>query len=141
MNLCRAYPVFIILSVVIGWAIAHFRNVPVLYGISIGMSVGMAPLFLLGIIYALMMAWRPDRPMCRCGKCQSEDYEFVWREEIPVMKKTIYEFRCPSCSRTYRKKDKRFWEVSSDGSETPFMVISKWGRWQIENTEPPIHSS
>jgi hypothetical protein len=78
MNLCGAYPVFIILSIASGGAIAYFSNVPVLYGISIGMAVSMALLVPLGTIYALMMAWRPDCPMFRCGKCQSGDYEFVW---------------------------------------------------------------
>jgi hypothetical protein len=39
MNLCGAYPVFIILSIASGGAIAYFSNVPVLYGISIGMAV------------------------------------------------------------------------------------------------------
>ena len=141
MNLCSAYPVFIMLCVAIGGAVAHFSDVPVLYGISIGMAVSMAPLVLLGIMYSLMMAWRPDRPMCRCGKCQSGDYESLRPEEITVTKETVYEYRCPFCSRTYRQKDKRFWEVSSDGSEIPYMVISKLGRWQIESTEPPLASS
>jgi hypothetical protein len=137
MSLCSAYPVFVILCVAIGGAIAHFTDAPVLYGISIGLAVGFAPLVLLGIIYSLMMAWRPDRPTCRCRKCQYMHYESVWPEEITVTEETVYEYRCPFCSRTYRQKGKRFWEVSSDGSEIPYMVISKWGRWQAENTEAP----
>jgi hypothetical protein len=137
MTLCNAYPVFIILCVAIGGAMARFTNAPVLYGISIGMAVGMAPLALLGIIYALMMAWRPDRPACRCGKCQSGDYEPVMPETMTFTEETVFEYRCPFCSRTYRQKNNRFWEFSIDGSEIPYMAVSKWGRWQIENTKAP----
>ena len=136
MNFCRAYPVFIILSVASGGAIAHSSDALMLNGLLIGLAVGMVPLVLLGIIYALMMAWRPDRPICRCGDCQSSEYEYLGPQEIT--EESEYEYQCPFCSRTYRQKDKRFWEVSSDGSEIPYMVISRWGRWQIESIQPPI---
>jgi hypothetical protein len=135
MSLCSAYPIFVILCVAIGGAIAHFTDAAVLYGISIGLAVGNAPLVLLGIIYVLMMAWCPDHPTCRCGDCKSTEYEYLGPEEIT--KETEYEYLCPFCSRTYRQKDKRFWEVSSDGAEIPYMAISKWGRWQTESTETP----
>jgi hypothetical protein len=138
MNLCLAYPVFIILSVASGGAIAHFTDTSVLYGIFIGLAVGLAPLGLLGIINVLMMAWCPDRPICKCGKCRSMDYKNVGPEEMTLTEETVFEYQCPFCSRTYKQKDKRFLEISSDGCEIPYMVISKQGRWRNESTESPI---
>jgi hypothetical protein len=136
MNLCRVYPVFIMLCIAISGAIAHVSGAPLLHVIILGLAVGMAPLVLMGIMSILMVAWCPDRPMCRCGKCRSDDYSYVESGNITV--ETVFEYQCPFCSRTYRQRDKRFWEFSSDGSEIPYAVISKWGRWKIEDTEPPV---
>ncbi len=138
MSFCRVYPIFIILCVPSGGAIARFIGSPVLKGMLIGLAVGFVPLVLLGIIVGLSSMWTPDRPICRCGKCKSADYEYVGPEELTLTEETFFEYRCPSCSREYGQNNKRFWEVSSDGTEIPYMVISKRGRWQIESTEAQL---
>jgi hypothetical protein len=82
------------------------------------------------------MAWRPDRPICRCGKGRSEEYEYIGPEQITA--ETVFEYRCPFCGRRYRQKEKRFWEFLDNGSDIPYMSISKWGRWQMESTRPTL---
>ncbi len=136
MNLSRAYPLFILLCIAGGATIAHFTGASIFIGTAIGSAVGVAPMALLCITYLLFMKWRPDRPMCRCGKCRSEEYEYIGPKHITA--ETVFEYRCPFCGRIYRQKEKRFWEFLDNGSDIPYMSISKWGRWQMESAEPTL---
>ena len=133
MNLCKAYPIFIILCITVGGTIAYFTGAPLMRGTTIGLLVGFAPIALLCISYVAVTTWRPDRPNCRCGQCRSQDYRYLGPDHITP--ETVYEYQCPSCGRKYRKKDKRFWEFAENGVESPCMVVSKWGRWTTEGTE------
>lgn len=99
-----------------------------LTGLAVGSIVGVSPLALLGIAYALTTAWRPDQPECRCGRCSSAEYEFVGMHERTGGDRT-YAYRCPSCGRRYRSEGPRFLEVLPDGSERSYMRASRWGRW------------
>ena len=133
MNLCKAFPVFIIMCIAGGGAIAHFTDAPLVRGTTIGLLVGVAPIVWLCIAYAAVTTWCPDLPNCRCGQCRSQDYRYIGPDHITP--ETVYEYQCPSCGRKYRKKDKRFCEFSENGVESSYMVVSKWGRWTREGTE------
>lgn len=132
MKLCKAFPIFFAICVAIGGAIAYFSGSSLLYGTSIGMVVALSPLMLLGVLYILIVVWCPDRPECLCGKCQSNSYVFLNSQIEQNALENVYQYRCPFCGRTYRQRHKRFNECLDNGSEIPYMVISKWGRWQIE---------
>ena len=126
-------PLFVLGSAAVGGAVAYFTGRTILIGVTVGFFLGFSPLVLLGTAYFLLIAWRPDRPICRCGKCQSERYDFIGTEQVSDGK--IYRYRCPVCGREYKQKDNRFWEYMRDASEIPYMRISKWGRWQMESAD------
>lgn len=120
--------VFAVLSVAIGALVGHLLFGSIMTGFSVGLVLGLFPLFLLGIVYRLMMRWCPDRPLCICGKCSYEDYEFLGPfERSPG---DAYYYRCPKCEREYRHQGKRFELRLSDDDFEPYMVISRYGRWK-----------
>ena len=126
MNLCKAYPGFIILCMAVGGILAHRNDVSILAGVAGGLAVGMLPLLFLGAIVGLMMAWCPERPPCVCGKCNSEEYDF-----IGPMHKTednAYYYKCPHCGREYRSQGPNF-DLKTAHGYSPYMVKSKWQRW------------
>lgn len=134
MSLSRALPLLVIVSAAGGGVVAQFIGASVAVGVAIGLAAGMTPIAVLSIGYLVLMAWRPDRPTCRCGKCQSEQYELVGPEQVTAA--TVFEYRCPFCGRAYRQAKNRFWELARDGSEIPYMSVSRWGRWQLEVSDP-----
>ena len=134
MGLSGAFlPLCVLGSAAVGGAVAYFTGGTILTGVAIGFVLGFSPLVLLGIAHFLLVVWRSDRPICRCGRSQSEHYESIGPEQASA--ESVFEYRCPVCGREYRQKDNRFWEYMRDGSEVPYMRISKWGRWQPENAE------
>ena len=133
MNLSsRLFPVFVMACATIGAAVANSFSLPILLGAVIGLIVGFSPLVIIAIGYFLLMAWRPDRPLCRCGRCRSKQYQYAGPTQITAA--TVYEYQCPFCSRVYRQEGDCFREVSGDGSAIPYMRISKWGRWRLDRS-------
>ncbi len=104
-------------------------------GAVIGVFIAVIPLIVLGITYGVMMAWRADRPVCRCGQCRSINYEFVGPDNVVFEPGMAFDYRCPTCKRHFRARDSRFVEVLSDGTEVPYMAVSKFGRWIPDQPE------
>lgn len=82
----------------------------------------------------------PLRPVCRRGRCKSEDY--VWdREDFrrflsnPKASRHKTVFVC-KCGDKYLRYGRRFSELTSDGEVRPYMVHPRfWRRWRPD--EPP----
>ena len=136
MNLDFLIRAFFFLSLIGGALTAHFTGAPMLRGILIGVAVGVAPMLLLAAAALLMTLWSPDHPACRCGRGRSGDYEYVGPERGTA--ESVHELRCPFCGRRYGSKGGRFWEIATDGSEMPFMVSSRWGRWRADVTNSAV---
>lgn len=77
MSLCKASPWFIVLCMSGGRILARHSGYSFLAGAVGGVVVGMLPLLILSAIVGLMLVWCPERPICICGKCHSEDYDYV----------------------------------------------------------------
>lgn len=96
-----------------------------LAGRIIGFVVGFS---LAVLVYYLIMhfwnKWFPIDPPCKNGKCLSNDYELVERNQDG----TVY--RC-KCGTKYFKKLPRFKEMLDDGSTKPYMRRKGiFGRWE-----------
>ena len=139
MSLCQLLPLFVVGSAAIGGAIAAFLGLDPFMGLTFGFLAGLSPLTLFGLGYALMMRWRPDRPVCRTGACGSLDYEFLeWRKsETEDGRPFSFVYRC-RCGHRYIQHDKRFLELLDDGTEKPFMRVSEWGRWRRDGGDPEV---
>jgi hypothetical protein len=96
-------------------------------GLTYGFIFGHLPLALLGLVGLPLLLFHRDRPICRCGRCRSQDYEFLGMEQQPLS----FDYRCPSCDRHYRARDNKFLEIASNGSEQPYMRQSSLGRWLL----------
>jgi len=100
---------------VVGW-IAGF-----LLGVTFGGSGFIGLRKLLNIWYKC----RPLRPICKEGKCSSDDYEI-----IECLKGRVV-FRC-QCGTKYLKKGQFFMEILDDGSTIPYMrrngILGSWIR-------------
>ncbi|HEY5911362.1 MAG TPA: hypothetical protein VJA21_12235 [Verrucomicrobiae bacterium] len=82
-------------------------------------------------------------PACRCGKSQSSSKwpggaEERWlvlrpgeadKEETEPKEAEHIEYECLSCSRRYRLRGAKLYEVLTDGSERPYMRQGQYGRW------------
>ena len=117
-----------------GGILAHRSGASLWAGIAGGLAAGMLPIFLLGAIVTLMLAWCPERPPCICGKCNSEKYHFVG-----PMHKTddnVYYYKCPRCSQGYRLQGEKF-ELKGVHGYSPYMEKSRWKRWKRSIRQGP----
>ena len=111
----------------VGAILAHRSGASFLAGLAGGLAVAMLPLLLLGAIVGLMLAWCPERPPCVCGKCNSEEYDYVG-----PMHKTeddAYYYKCPHCGREYRSQGPKF-DLKTAHGYSRYMEKSKWQRWK-----------
>ena len=83
-------------------------------------AVLIIPALVCGIGALLFFIW-PERPICRNGKCKTNDYELHRVEDK-------FEWFC-NCGNQYRKSGRRFYEVRRDGSLAPYMVWSIFRGW------------
>ena len=127
MTLEQAFPWFVAFCMAGGGLLAHHNDASWVAGVAAGLGVGMFPLFLLVAIYSLMLAWCPFRPPCVCGKCNSEDFDFVG--PMHKAEDSMYYYECPHCSREYRSHGSKF-ELKSEHGYSPYMEKSKWHRWK-----------
>lgn len=132
MNLQQAYPVFIVLCMAGGGLLAHHNSGSMTAGIAGGLAVGMLPLLVLGATVRLMLAWCPERPPCICGKCNSEDYDYLG----PMQKSEddAYYYQCPQCHREYRSQGSRF-DLKTENGYIPYMKKSRWQRWKMNSQQ------
>ena len=128
MNLYKTYPFFIALCIAVGGFIAARTGNSLTTGALAGLIAGFAPLLLLGAVVWVMHRWRPERPPCICGQCQSVDYEYIDRHSGTKPPDGAYYYKCPHCEREYRLKRGKF-EIKTVEGFSPYMEISKWGRW------------
>jgi hypothetical protein len=135
MNLSQLYPFFIIVCIVVGLIVSKLLEASLVFGAIFGLLMGFVPLIVLGVAYAAIMFWRPDLPTCRCGQTKYGEYEYIGPME-GFSEDTWYENRCPKCERHYKSKGKVVMECQADGTLIPYMIVSKWGRWQLDNVEP-----
>jgi hypothetical protein len=134
MNFCRLYPLMIILCVVIGLLAGKRLGLPLHLAAFFGMLAGMLPIALVGVIYAAFMFWRPDLPPCKCGQTKYGEYEYIGPME-GFSEDSWCENRCPKCGRHYKSRGNIVVECRPDGSVIPYMKVSKWGRWERDNSE------
>lgn len=106
-----------------GVAIAHFCGFSLWTGFGYGLLVGFSPLALL-FLAALVLRMNNDRPPCKCGRCKSDQYEFI-RMEQNRDGDDEYFYRCPSCGRDWKARGDVFYEIKADGSEAAYMK-SNW---------------
>ena len=135
MNLSQLYPFFIIVCIVVGLIVSKLLEASLVFGAIFGLLMGFVPLIVLGVAYAAIMFWRPDLPTCRCGQTKYGEYEYIGPME-GFSEDTWYENRCPKCERHYKSKGKVVMECQADGTLIPYMRVSRWGRWQLDNAEP-----
>jgi hypothetical protein len=128
MNLSSIIPLFMLGAAATGALIGPSYGYPWLQGALVGFGLGWVPLLLLGLAAGLIQLWRPDLPRCRAGSCAYPDYEFL--EHRPSKSEDGIEFlyRC-QCGGRYLLREGRLCELAEDGSERPFMLVSRWGRW------------
>jgi hypothetical protein len=107
-------------------------------GMTNGMLIAALPVFLLVLIYLILMAWRPDLPTCRCGKCRYKNYMYIGPSDM-IRADGSFRFKCPKCGRVYEKNLNRFNELMADGKMVPYMSHSKWGRWKQTNAGQASH--
>jgi hypothetical protein len=137
MNVSNLYPLFIAACIGVGLLVSYCVDVSLIKGAIYGFFAGLIPIVLLAVVYAALMFWRPDLPTCRCGKTKYGEYEFIGPMD-GFSKDTWYENRCPKCGRRYKSKGNIVMERQPDGTLIPYMKVSKWGRWQLQNVEPDI---
>ncbi|MBN2315971.1 MAG: hypothetical protein JXM79_18740 [Sedimentisphaerales bacterium] len=91
------------------------------------LAVGVYTIFLR--LIDLWYRWRPIRPICKEGKCSSDDYQLLELSKGNVV------FRC-RCGAKYIKTRHRFGELLDDGSVRPYMKRT-WslGRWEEDRGE------
>ena len=128
MNLSCILPFFILGAAAIGAVTGPSYGYSWLQGALVGFFLGWSPLLLLGLAAGLIQLWRPDLPRCRTGSCAYPDYDYL--EHRPSKSEDGIEFlyRC-RCGGHYLLREGRLFEVSEDGSERPFMLVSRLGRW------------
>lgn len=131
MNLETLFPLWFFLCIAAGSAVAHYTSTPIINGAGIGMIVGVAPIVGLTMLGVLIPWWRPDLPRCRCGKTKYGEYESIGSMLDPLTHEWCYENQCPKCGRHYKSKSNVVYEVMPDGTMTPYMKTSRWGRWII----------
>lgn len=127
LNLQQAYPVFIFLCMAGGAILAHRNGASIAAGVAGGFVVGMLPLLVLGAAVGLMQMWCPERPSCVCGKCNSDDYDYLG----PMHKSedNAYYYQCPYCHREYRLQGLNY-DLKNAHGYSPYMKMSKWQRWK-----------
>ena len=116
----------------VGGILAHRSDVSFLAGVAGGLAVGMLPPLLLSAIVGLMLAWCPERPPCVCGKCNSDDYDFIGPMHITEDK--AYYYKCPRCGRDYRSQGSKF-DFKTAHGYSPYMEMSKWKRWKMSTKQ------
>lgn len=110
-----------------GKLLAHYYGV---LGWVLGILGGSA---LFGVGYFLIMhylnKWFPIHPICRTGRCTSEDYVIVeYNQEEGTC---IF---CCKCGTKYFQDHPYFKEILSDGSLRSYMKKSKrLGKWEIDD--------
>ena len=94
----------------------------------IGIACGFLLLYSLWLLADLYYRFRPLRPGCRHGKCQSKDYEIrvvanegSWESES----------RC-RCGDTYVRRGNRFMLLLPDGSAQPYMLRKPFHNWETD---------
>jgi hypothetical protein len=117
---------FIVVGYFSGISLSHYWGV---LGWILGFIVGGS---LFGTAYYLIMyylnKWFPIHPICKDGKCTSEDYEIVkYNEEDGT-----FIFRC-KCGTEYYQDFPYFKEILSDGSLKTYMKINRWGKWKPDD--------
>jgi hypothetical protein len=127
MNLEQAFPWFVVLCMAGGGILAHHGGTSLMAGVAAGLAVGFLPLFLLGAIHTLMQTWCPQRPPCVCGKCNSEEYEYLG--PMHRAEDNAYYYKCPHCEREYRSQGQKY-DFKTENGYTPYMEKSKWHRWK-----------
>jgi hypothetical protein len=136
MNIERLYPIWFVLCASAGAIIGSATGHGAIRGLTDGMLIAAAPIFVLVLAHLLLMLWRPDLPACRCGRCRHRGYRYVGSADdgkagIP------HRFSCPRCGRVYELSDGRFDELANDGHTVPYMRHTKWGRWRKTEAHPP----
>jgi len=121
------YPVWLVLCAATGAFLGNVTGYGTIRGLSDGVIVAMAPLFLLMLALGIASLWRPLLPPCRCGKCSRRKYRLA--RQVGEARQAI-RYRCPECGRVYESSDGRFDEVADDGRLLPYLHHSKWGRWK-----------
>ncbi len=134
MNICRIYPWYIITCITIGLLVPLYTQTSLANGFFWGICAGMLPMTILGVLYLILIQWSPDRPRCICGKCSSNDYQYVDQEKIND--DLAFHFICPFCTREYRSCGGKF-ELKTKNGLTPYMEMTKWRRWGRSSKKPP----
>ena len=97
-------------------------------GISLGLLFVYLIIGFLNLYFYLWHKWQPLRPICKNGKCKSDDYKWVTSigDFHPV-------FIC-SCGNIYIQNGGCFIELLPDGKSKPYMIHSLFGRWKKDNS-------
>jgi hypothetical protein len=100
----------------VGWAV----------GVLLGIACGFLLIYGLWLLADFYYRFRPLRPICRHGKCHSDDYEIkvVAREGCWES-----ENRC-KCGDTYVKRENQFMLLRPDGSTHSYMLRKPFHNWE-----------
>lgn len=134
MNLSSlAAPIWLMLCAACGMLLGYQLQQRPFLGFALGAFAGNLPFLLLGAGHAVLMAWHPERPRCRCGQCGSEEYEVTG--STGGTPDSILLYRCPACGRRYGRIGSRFLQLRAGGSPSSYMKLSSVGRWVREEAD------
>lgn len=122
-------------GIVVGhWMGAHFGFLFAIPGFFLGFGGGIG--FFKTIIFFLDVwhKWRPLRPICRHGVCDSKAYRWI-KESVQGDV-----FQC-CCGTKYLKTGNQFMEILPDGSLRPYMKYTILRGWEPENSQNPSNAS
>jgi hypothetical protein len=134
MNIERLYPIWFVLCASAGAIVGRVTGDGTIRGLVAGMLIAALPVFLLGLMYLLLMLWRPNLPICRCRQCNHKGYKYIDSADGHQTGVSI-RYMCPQCERLYELSRDRFNEVANDGRIVPYMYHTKWGRWKKTKAE------
>lgn len=134
MNLCLMLSIYAIVCIVTGTTLAFFTDISFASGLTWGVIIALIPLVFLGVIYGVILLWRPELPRCICRNCIANGYDYLDSFNKKVLNKHFYNYRCPKCGREYRltyTENKIKFDLKTTSDFLPYMEVSKWGRWKL----------
>jgi hypothetical protein len=109
------------------WLGSQYGIIGWILGLILGSTLGVTAFVVLHRLIDIWYKWRPLRPICRQGKCSSDDYELIELSNAGAV------FRC-RCGMKYLKNNRCFMEILDDGSTCAYMRRhSMFGRWKRES--------
>jgi len=104
------------------WLWARFGAMWGLFGLPVGVLLGLIGWLLLSRLVGIWYRFFPVRPVCQRGRCHEHDYKVV---RVVSAYETV--FQC-ACGDMYVRRNREFARLLSDGSTKPYMAFDGFPR-------------